>query len=247
MGLNIGAWRFTPGIAPTLGAALMIALTVALGQWQLRRAAFKTELRDRIEAHAREVPVRLSTTAVEAADYQWRRVEVRGTYDAERTILLDNRILDGRVGYQVVTPLRIEGGTRYVLVNRGWVALGPTRSELPAVPVPQGMQTISGIAVVPPAKVFELGDASPESRRWQNLVLDRFAHWSGLDLQPIVIEQTNDAGDGLERRWDRPDLGVEKHQAYAVQWYSLAVLTFVLYVFLNLKRESAGATQPRRN
>lgn len=246
MPLRFGRWRFSPGIVTTLAAALFIALTVALGNWQVRRAAEKTELRERIDAGASAPPQRLPPSAVNAADYVWRHVEVRGTFDDEHTIYLDNRINAGRVGYDVITPLRIEGGARCVLVNRGWVAAGPSRAELPVVPVPRGEQAVAGIAMVPPSKVFELGEQSPSSRIWQNLILERYARWSGLDIAPVVLQQTNDAGDGLERHWHRPDLNVERHQAYAGQWYSLAALTFILYVALNLKRQSGDERPPRQ-
>jgi cytochrome oxidase assembly protein ShyY1 len=57
-------------------------------------------------------------------------------------------------------------------------------------------------------------------------------------LQPIVVQQTSDADDGLARDWPRPDAGVDKHRIYALQWYSFAALAAVLYVFLSFKRPS---------
>jgi surfeit locus 1 family protein len=57
----------------------------------------------------------------------------------------------------------------------------------------------------------------------------------------VVLQQTNDASDGLVREWDRPDLGIDKHRGYALQWYSLAGLTAVLLLALSLKRESGEA------
>ena len=244
--LRFGRWRFSPGIVTTIAAALFIALTIALGNWQVRRAAEKTALREHIDAGISAPPQRLPPNAVSAADYAWRHVEVRGTFDDEHTIYIDNRIEAGRIGYDVITPLRIEGGTRCVLVNRGWVAAGPSRAALPVVPAPRGEQDVTGIAIVPPSKVFELGEQSPGSRLWENLILDRYARWSGLDVQPVVLQQTSDTGDGLKRHWHRPDLDVERHQAYAVQWYSFAALTLILYVALNLKRQSGDEQPPRQ-
>jgi len=77
----------------------------------------------------------------------------------------------------------------------------------------------------------------PEEKVWPNLVLERYAKWSGLDLLPVVLQQTNDTGDRLVRDWPRPDFGIEKHKAYALQWYALAAVTVILYVVLNLKRD----------
>jgi cytochrome oxidase assembly protein ShyY1 len=67
-----------------------------------------------------------------------------------------------------------------------------------------------------------------------------FAAESGLALQPLVIQQENDTGDGLARNWPRPDLGVEKHELYALQWYSLAALAIALFVVLSFRRVAQG-------
>jgi cytochrome oxidase assembly protein ShyY1 len=70
----------------------------------------------------------------------------------------------------------------------------------------------------------------------ENLVVSREEKRLGLSLQPFVIEQTSDAGDGLVRAWERPDTGVDRHRSYALQWYSFAALAAVLYVILGFRR-----------
>ena len=54
-----------------------------------------------------------------------------------------------------------------------------------------------------------------------------------------MIEQHSSALDGLLREWPRPDTGIEKHEAYALQWYSLAGLAVVLFVVLSFRRVAA--------
>ena len=71
----------------------------------------------------------------------------------------------------------------------------------------------------------------------QNVDLGAFAADTGLALQPIVIEQRSDSGDGLLREWPRPDAGIERHEGYALQWYSLAALAVVLAVVLSFRRD----------
>lgn len=222
----------------TVAGAAFVALTVSLGNWQTGRAAQKQAMQDAWDRGLAARPVDLGREAkLSAEELTWRRVAARGEWDAARTIFVDNRVHGGRPGYHVATPLRLEGATRWVLVNRGWAPTGATRADLPNVPTPAGMVTVEGVAVVPPEKVFELGDVPPGEKVWPNLVLARYANWSGLDLAPVVVQQTNDAGDGLVRDWPRPDFGIEKHKAYALQWYALAALTVILYVVLNLKRD----------
>jgi surfeit locus 1 family protein len=229
--------RFAPRWPTTLAAVVFVALTVALGQWQTRRAETKIALQESVERGLSAPPLAIGTALVAADEVKGRRVVARGEYDDSRTVLLDNRVQRGRPGYEVVTPLRVEGGERLLLVNRGWTPAGRTRDELPSVSTPVGVVRVEGVAVVPPEKVFELGPEAP-GRRWQHLRLDRYADWGGSPVQPFIVQQTSDAADSLVRDWPRPDVGVDKHRAYALQWYAFAILTVILYVVLNFERES---------
>ena len=71
----------------------------------------------------------------------------------------------------------------------------------------------------------------------QNVDLGAFAADTGLALQPIVIEQRSAAADGLLREWPRPDSGIERHEGYALQWYSLAALAVILAFVLSFRRD----------
>lgn len=220
----------------TLATLAFCAVTISAGNWQRGRAEEKAALQQRLDEWATRPPLDVQAAAVDPQTIELRPVVATGQYDVAHTILLDNKVHEGRVGYHVVTPLKLEDDGMHVLVVRGWVAAGATRDELPAIETPQGLQRVEGIAVVPSDRVLELAEVEP-GYVWQNLLLDRYAAWSKLRLQPFVIRQTNDAGDGLVRNWPRPDVGVEKHQIYAMQWYSFAVLALILYVALNLKRK----------
>jgi surfeit locus 1 family protein len=236
----MNGWRFRPGVTVSVAAAAFVALCIAAGTWQTRRAEYKERLAAQLDERGGAPIVDLGPGLVAAEDLAFRRVRVRGEYLADKGLLLDNRIHNGVVGYEVLTPLRLQGGDAYVLVNRGWTKAPPTRSELPKVTTPSGPQQVEGVATLPPERVFELG--SPATGPvWQHFLMERYASWSGLSLQPIVLQQTNDANDGLIREWARPDSGVAKHRGYALQWYTFALLTAILYVSLNLKRRPVGA------
>ena len=236
-----GGWTFRPSVAVTIAAIACCALTLALGLWQTRRAAEKEALQLEYDRLSAAPPARLPTQPVAAAEYALRPVVARGEYADQFTILLDNRVHRGRAGFHVLSPLRIAGGNVYVLVNRGWVAAGRTRADLPEVTAPAGEQSVEGTAVLPPARAYELAAETAPWLVWQNLVLERYRTWSGLELQPLVIQQTGDARDGLAREWDRPDAGVDRHRSYALQWFALAALTVVLYVVLNFRRRAGDA------
>jgi surfeit locus 1 family protein len=224
---------FRPGLLVSLLALAGVVATVSLGNWQTRRAEEKLARQALLEARL-QTPLAMPAQPVAAADYEWARVTVRGEFEPRHTVLLDNKMLQGRVGYQVVTPLRIEGGKLHLLVNRGWIAAGPRRDVLPKIETPAGPQALEGITVLP-GRFVELAADAQAGNVWQNLTIERFRKWSGLELQPVVLEQMSDAKDGLARVWERPDLGVDKHRSYALQWYSFATLIVILYVALNFR------------
>jgi surfeit locus 1 family protein len=240
--LGIGGRTFRPGWLGSLLALIALAAAVSLGNWQVRRAGEKLALQEKLDdrSHAAAVQIGSQLVAAEVIDYS--KVEMRGEYLPQQTILLDNKIYQGQVGYHVLTPLRIEGGATCVLVNRGWIAAGPRRDVLPQIATPPGIQHVEGIAVPPSRRYFELGPPTSSGPVWENLALDRYAAATGLVLQPFVLQQLDTVNEGLVRIQERPDTGVNMHRGYAFQWYALAVLVVVLYIALNLKRKHEQTT-----
>ena len=208
------SFRFRP---PWWGAALAAAgcaAGIALGNWQTDRAAQK----------------RAAAAAVE-------RVELRGELDAAHTVYLDNKLRHGRPGYEIVQPLRLADGRR-VLVNRGWIAATESRDRLPPLRTPAGEVSVWGERREHFAQALAPGAAPEEAGRvWQNVTVARFASWSGLALEPWVLEQHSALDDGLVRDWPAAGFGAEVNESYALQWYSLAALSVILFFALNFKRE----------
>jgi len=234
---NFGRWRFAPGMWPTLAAAALIALTVSLGNWQTERAAYKRLLQARVDAGERDPVLRIGSEKVNKAQVLYRRVQAVGVFEPKHEIWLDNRIYNGVAGYHVLTPLKLAGGNTYVLVNRGWLPVGTSRNVQPHVNAITAEVKIDGYAFDPNTRYFELSNSPPQGKLWQNLNFERYAARSRLNLQPFLLQQRNDTGDGLIRDWPRPDTGVAMHVSYAMQWYGLAATLGVLWLVLNLKRK----------
>jgi cytochrome oxidase assembly protein ShyY1 len=225
--------RFRPTLWPTLGLAVLVAATVGLGNWQRHRGAEKEVLREQYELAARQPLFELTAASADAAPLRFRSVRARGEFDGRRQVLIDNKVYAGRPGFDVVTPLKLAGGDRYVLVDRGWVAQAAHRSELPQVPPPAGEISLEGRINLPPAHYLELRRDLGAGPVRQNLDIDRIAAAIGLPLLPFVIEQSGDASDSLVRDWPPPDSGIDQHRSYMLQWYSFAGLGIVLWLTLN--------------
>ena len=205
-----------------------------LGNWQARRAEEKRTLGEAFDQALHSPPIVLAPGA-DVAGLIHKHVAARGRFVAERTVLLDNKLRRGRPGYEVVTPLRLAGSDAHVLVDRGWVAAPPSRDTIPDVRTPVGELDIAGLALDRLPHALEAGVAAHGVVR-QNLDIGAFAVETRLRLEALVIEQHSETPDGLARDWPRPDFGVEKHESYALQWYSFAALAIILVIVLSMRR-----------
>lgn len=232
--------EFRFSLWPTLAAAAGIALMLSLGNWQLNRAQEKIDLKARIDERAKGPAINMSAAPLDAQDVQLRRVEARGSFDPKYAVFIDNRVWHGVAGYQVVMPLRLGDGDRYVLVNRGWVAGTPDRNRLPEVKTPAEPVVIRGMALVPSKRFLELSGKTVEGRVWENLTIERYRQSMPIAIQPFVIQEDREGApdDGLVREWDPPDLGIDRHYGYAFQWFALAVTILVFYLVTHVKRKT---------
>ena len=226
---------------PTLALVAVLAVTLSAGRWQLGRADYKRDLQARIEAGAREQARTPDLRAVVAPDFDantlaYRPLTFTGRFDPARTVFLDNRLREGRAGYEVLGAFQPTGSDRLLLVNRGWVPAGPRRDRLPDVTLPQGEVTIAGTAVIPGSRFIELRSGTDEPRRWQNWSIERARERWGDPMLPFAMLQTSLADDGLVREWPRPDAGVDKHLGYALQWFCFAATAVVVWLALSWRR-----------
>jgi surfeit locus 1 family protein len=235
-----GRYRFEPRLVTTLAAAAAIALTLALANWQLGRAHEKEALAARLAQRAQDPPVTLGGAEVPAADVEWRRISVRGRFEPRHAVFVDNRIHRGAPGFHVIMPLEVattgRGASRYVLVNRGWIAGTPGRAGAPEVVTPSGAVEITGLAVIPSARFLELSKDVQQGNVWQNLTLERYRAAFPIPLQPVLIQQESPLDDGLVREWDPPNVGVDKHYGYAFQWLALSATVLVFYLITHVRR-----------
>jgi cytochrome oxidase assembly protein ShyY1 len=237
------AFRFK--LIPFVAMLLLVALGVTLGRWQDGRAAAKLALAARLQVGNAAAPLALGAAPVAAGELEFRRLSLRGQFVADWPLYLDNRPYQGRAGFYLLMPFRLAGSDMHVLVARGWLPRNlAERSKVPDYRTPSGEITIEGMARLNAGHVMQLGRApalQPQAIV-QNADAAQLAAASGKAFQPIVLEQTsNDGSEGqgpaaLVRDWPAPALGVDKHRGYAFQWYALAAMAFLFFVFNGLKK-----------
>lgn len=230
----------TPRVAVALLAGIAgVVLTASLGNWQNRRGDEKAARQAQWDAALARAPSPITglDDASGVAGNLPQRVELRGVFVPDATVYVDNRLVDGVAGFQVVTPVAIAEGMPWILVNRGWAARSMAdRTRLPSAPIADGPLRIEGVAVPHVPRTLDLGERGGAlGGIWQNLDFEAYEQASGRKVARFVVQQTNDTDDGLRRAWARPDAGVDKHRGYAFQWYSLAALISVLTLYFGGK------------
>lgn len=227
------AFRFRT--IPFVATVLLVALGIALGNWQMRRADEKLAIAARMAQRGAAAPVVLSGGGAPERDLEYRRVRVTGEWVADWPLFLDNRPQDGRAGFYLAMPFKIAGSNAHVLVLRGWLPRDPREyTRLPAFATPAGLTTIDGVATASAGKVMQLGTPGKltPGAIVQNLTPGAVARASGLRLEPFFVQQTgaSTAGEPLVRDWPQPAGGVDKHHGYAFQWYALAAMAVLFFV-----------------
>jgi surfeit locus 1 family protein len=242
--MKVGSRIFAPRPFTTVLTIVLIGVLVSLGRWQLQRADQKRALYDAFDKGADATrPVDLKTPALP----RYQHVEARGRYDESRQILVDNMTnADGRAGYFVITPFALtEGG--WLLVNRGWVPVGRSRAELPAVGVAGDSRSVLGRADHLPTPGINMG--RPAALRPPFPVVANYPthaqvaallHETSWARAADVVLLDPDQPDGYVRQWQAPGFPPLRHVAYAVQWFGLALALVVIYLVTNFRRADRG-------
>lgn len=226
----------------SLLTALLLPLLLSLGFWQLRREQEKLQLQEQYAAREGEAPVALGALDPNS-DLQYRRVTFRGEYDNAHTFLLDNRIHQGQVGFEAITPVTTTSGD-LVFVNRGWLPQGATRADLPALEEIDGTVDLRGTVYVPVGTQLVLG-ASEASDTWPRIVqtldlpvMAAAAGYADRPLFPYTVRLDAATPGVLVRDWPVISTSPEKHRAYAVQWFAMATMLIALYLYYSTRPDS---------
>ena len=228
--------NFRPPVWGTLCLILAGSICVGAGIWQLDRAEQKRRIfaafEDADDQEIRNEPVNDQVVV----EFRYQRFSVRGRYDGEHQILLDNMIANGRAGYHVLTPLK--NGGKAILINRGWIPANPDRSLLPAVPVDGNPRQVTGRLNLLPRPGVQLETLTPaRDAAWPRRLLfptvTELVEQLGYGIYDYQLLLNPDDPDGYVRDWKPALMGPERHLAYAIQWFSLAVTLLIIYLVVN--------------
>jgi len=243
-------------IVATVSALLVIAIGCGAGIWQLKRAEGKIALAENLAARQQMPILNANAAAWSLEEASERRMIARGRYIPEAAVWLDNRprpIPAGGVGntaqagFYLMMPFQLEGRDEVLWVNRGWAPRNNERREsLPPIETPAGTVNIEGLVFAHPGKVYALGtegdNIDPNKPRIaQNFDLGREAVLHGWVQAPFILRlEESGVSDGLLREWAALTSGVDRHYAYAFQWFALALAGFVFWLMSGLRQYRRG-------
>lgn len=207
-----------------------------LGFWQLDRSEQKQRLLDTQSAQRGATPVSVDEL-LSSAQKQLTPLMLQGEWWPQWSFYLDNRIQDGRVGYNVFS-LFMDTSSVAVLVDRGWLPLPPGKRESIFPAVNSQQIKVIGYSYVPGEyRVVKLPDIEKMSViPLPGLNLSQLADFfksKKIKLAPFVLRQTfPEYEQGLLREWQIVSMLPEKHFAYAMQWFAMAGVFFMLVVLV---------------
>lgn len=220
--------------------ALMILL--GLGFWQVQRLEWKqaiiTERAERLAAAPLDI-ASVSATSWQALEH--RRVKITGRYLHDREILRLNSVRHGQNGFDLITPMALEGGGT-LLVNRGWVPREWPQSETPDDMVrrrPTGTVERTGILRAGGKRGNPwIPDNEPARDQWYFIdVAQMAAKARRADARPYIVKLAPGADLAGYPKGPHASAGIRnKHLEYAITWFGLAATLVVIYVLYHIRR-----------
>lgn len=236
-------------IAALIVVALVVAVFVALGFWQLdrhREVQLDNQVSSaRIAADPADLASMLDAAGPSIDSLENRRATAQGVFQPEDEVLVRNQVNNGTAGFHVVTPFRFDAGT--ILVNRGWVPLALDTPPIEAAPPPDGMVEVE-LLLRTSQPIPAVGRAEPEGQLEviNRIDLDRLGR-QFAGLTPVWAQLiTPDDSDRIPIALEPPTFDDDgPHLAYAMQWFLFALTTVVGSVLLI--RSTARRATRRKN
>ena len=214
-----------------------LALLISLGFWQLDRADEKRAIEDKI-AIANSANVELVVSTELLKDKEYYHVRLQGSYVDDKQFIYDNQIVDQISGYYVLTPFVLNGDSKTVLINRGFIAWNGRRDKLADIDV-EGEITEIKVQISKPVKRMEL-KASEITGKFpvliQALDLDAMSAIASIDFVSVVGLLSPESSNGFVRRWEPYTGSIERHIGYAIQWFLMAFVLAFIGIRLALKQ-----------
>lgn len=221
-------------IVATIIVIIGVTILVNLGMWQVDRADEKEQLINEMDSRKTQEPISLDELDLKD-DKAFYHLNIEGQLLQEYTLYLDNRIVSGRPGFEVIHPVKI--GQRVVLVNRGWIPMPQSRAELPRLPEQTTDFSSAGVVYIPTEALVLREDILLADEDWPKLIqsldmpkLTALYQELNLNIEPWVLRQDPTTDSLFVQEWRYINMPPERHISYAVTWFGLAIALVIIYI-----------------
>jgi len=220
---------------PYVIGAILVVQFLALSAWQIGRGFEKKAEQDAFESQSGFASW---SDGMEIRSFQ--KLKATGHFDGERQFLLENIIINSRLGYYVLTPLSVADDTPLLLINRGWFERSSEELDVDSLVLPPDRVTVRGRAGSLPKAGYRMGEAIPADAAWPKRavypITDEIAAALGEPVQPFVLLLDPEDSYGFFRHWIPEEMGPGRHYAYALQWFAMGIVLAGLLIWNFRKR-----------
>ncbi len=217
---------------------------IRLGFWQLDRAEQKNVLNDAYSLRQTDPMVNLNeqNELNDNSVFLWKKVILKGTFQNDQNIILDNQIHQQAAGFNIITPFKIDGTDWAVLVNRGWYKNLNLRSLIPVISSHTQLMTLQGNIVKFPVGGIALGEENLEvisTRiiRVQRIDIGKFNNFYSEKFLPYMIYLDPLIDREYDSNFMLPAPDSDKNYGYAFQWFAFAITLLIIFLRLGVKKK----------
>jgi cytochrome oxidase assembly protein ShyY1 len=230
-------FKWQPNAKLLVFSLLMLPLLLSLGLWQLERGEEKQQIVDHHKYNQQLPPIISPNQLTTGEDHQYRLAWIRGAVDNQRVIILDNKVKNGRPGYEILQPVTVSGLSEKLLINRGWIAASLDRDILPLIPPVDDNVQLRGYLYHALKGGYRLDDGIRQVQQWPSRVgwitLKRAEELFGESFLPYQLRLDQDSPGALKTGWTTVAVQPEKHVGYAVQWFAMAITLLIMTIIAN--------------
>ncbi len=239
--LKIKQYHFTPTLIPSIITAALLYLMISLAYWQLDRAEYKANLQTIIESKQNTSALDFNAVDIRGDEWLYQPVFIKGQFDPQSQVLYDNQVNNMVAGYSIFTPLKLSD-TQAILVNRGWLPAGKSRSILPDISITDSDRNVllNGLLSPPPSKTLVLSNNANNYSKWpavlQYIDITEIEQHLEVKLLPMILILNNTEQTNFDVLPIKINMRSDKHTAYAFQWFALSFALLIIYIVVNTKR-----------
>ena len=224
-------------ILPSILITATFAFLVSLGFWQLERADEKRGIEASIkQANTGSVELIKKEEGLQSKEYY--EVRLQGKYLSDKQFIYDNQIVDQVSGYYVLTPYALEGQSKAISINRGFIPWNGRRDKLADIVIGQETREIK-VQISKPIKRMELKPSEVGIQfpaLIQSIDLQDMADRAKVDFSSVIGLLDASASNGFIRKWEPYTGSIEKHIGYAVQWFLMALVLAIIGIRIAIKQ-----------